>query len=148
MLAAEPLRFINADDRATFLHTILASQYWPGKYDPTMEHLVNKKSAMQERIAAQARGRNDPSRHRIGTSMVWRHMLFTPPPAEVRMPVAKTDTPAVKDRKATFKLLQTVMVEPYATTLLRTHEMVKDWTKRACKSDELDAKKQADTDNG
>ena len=90
----------------------------------------------------QAQGRNDPSRHRIGTSMVWRHMLFTPPRAEVRMPVAKTDTPAVQDRKETFKLLQTVMVEPYATTVLWTHEMVKDWTKRACKSDALDAKKQ------
>ena len=107
-----------------------------------MERLVNKKFAMQELTAAQAQGRNDPSRHRIGTGMVWRHMQFTPQPAEVRMPVAETDAPAVQDRKEMFKLLQTAMVEPYATTMLSTHEMAKDWTKRACKSDEPDAKKQ------
>ena len=41
-----------------------------------------------------------------------------------------------------FKLLQTEMVEPYATTMLWTHKMVKDWTKRACKSNEPGAKKQ------
>ena len=138
----KPLCFTNADERATFLHTILLSQYWPGKYNTTMERLVNKKYATQELAAAQERGRNDPSRHRIGTSMVWRHMQFTPPPAEVHMPVADTHTPVVQDRKEMFKLLQTVMVEPYATTMLWTHEMVKGWTKRACKSDEPDAKKQ------
>ena len=60
-----------------------------------MERPVNKKFAMQELTAAQARGRNDPSRHRIGTGMVWRHMQFTPPPAKVRMPVVETDTPAL-----------------------------------------------------
>ena len=43
----ERLCFINADDRATFLHTIVPSQYWPQKYDTTMERLVNKKFAVQ-----------------------------------------------------------------------------------------------------
>ena len=90
---------------------------------------------------AQARGRNDPSGHGIGTGMVWRHMQFASAPAEVRMRVVETDTPAVHDRKEMFKFLQTVMVEPYATTMLWTHETVKDWTKRACKLDEPDAKK-------
>ena len=105
-----------------------------------MERLVNKKFALQELAAAQARDRNYPSRHRTRTSMVWRHMQFMPPPAEVRMPVAETDKPVVHDRKEMFKLLHTALVAPYATTMLWTHEMVKDWTKRAYKSDEPDAK--------
>ena len=138
----KPLCFINVDDRATFLHTILPSHSWPGKYDTTMEHVVNKKMAMPGLTAAEARGRNDPSRHCIGTAMVWKHMQRTPPPAEVRMSVAETDTPALHDKKEMFKLLQTVMVEPDATTMAWTHEMVKDWTKRACNSNEPDAKKQ------
>ena len=49
------------------------------------------------------------------------------------MLVAETDTPAVEDKKEIFKLLQTVMLEPYATTMLWTHEMMKVWTKRASK---------------
>ena len=44
----KPLCFINAEDRATFLHTILPSQYWPGKRYTTLERVVNKKCAMQE----------------------------------------------------------------------------------------------------
>ena len=136
------LRFTNADGRATFLHTILPSHYWPGKYDTTMERLVNRNITMQELTEAQAQGRNDPSRHPIGTGMVWRHMQFMPPQAEVRMPVAETDTPAIQDRKEIFKLLPAIIVEPYVTTMLWTHEMVKGWTKRACTSDEPDAKKQ------
>ena len=109
----KPLCFINADDRATFVHTILPSQYWPGKYDTPMGRLVNKKFPLQDPGAAQARGRNDPSRHRIGTGMVSRHMQSTPPPTEVRMPMVETDTLAVQERKEMFKLLHTVMVEPY-----------------------------------
>ena len=74
--------------------------------------------------------------------MVWRLMQLTTPPADVRMPVAETDTRAEQDKKGMFKLLQTVMVEPYATTMMWTHEMVKSWTKGACKLDEPDAQKQ------
>ena len=93
-----------------------------------MKRLVNRKFSMQELTAAQARGRLNPSMHRIGSGMVWRHMQFTPPPVDARMPVAETDTRVVQDKKEMFKLLQTAMVEPYATTMLWTHEMVKDWT--------------------
>ena len=77
-----------------------------------MERLVNKKLAMQELAAREARGTNEPSRPRIGTGMVWRHMQFTPPPAEVCMLVAETNTPAIQGTKEMFKLLQTAMVEP------------------------------------
>ena len=41
-----------------------------------------------------------------------------------------------------YPLLQSVLVEPYASTMMWTHQPVKVWAQKAGKSDQLDAKKQ------
>ena len=129
--APKPLCVISADDRAIFLQTILPSQYLPAKYDSTLERIVNKKMEMEELTAARARGRNTPSRHRIGSGMVWRHVQFRCPPPEAQLPPTDSDTPREANIKGMWQLLKSVLREPYAEKAAWTHDQVKQWTRNA-----------------